>query len=74
MKDSQLEDTFIVKGDKFSLKQCSISYLGKRKRWKIYSSCFTYGESYVCLSLFSSQHSILVGVLGRYVSNHGMLH
>ena len=46
----------------------------KVKGWKIYSSCFTYGESYVCLSLFSSQHSILVGVLGRYVSNHGMLH
>ena len=32
MKDSKLKDTPIVKKDKFSLKQCSVSYLKKKEQ------------------------------------------
>ena len=72
MKDSKLKDTPIVKKDKFSLKQCSVSYLKKKNKCKRFIMFYLWGESYVYLSLFSSQHNILVGALGRYVSSFGM--
>ena len=73
MKDSKLGDTPIAKGNKFSLKQCPSNYLERKEMQNI-------PYALVVGSLMNAQVCIhpgiafVVGVLGRYLSNHGMQH
>nr|KYP56102.1 Retrovirus-related Pol polyprotein from transposon TNT 1-94 [Cajanus cajan] len=73
MKDSKPGDTPIAKGDKFSLKQCHNNDLERHKMQKIpYASAV--GSLMYAQVCTRPDIAFIVGVLGRYLSNHGMQH
>ena len=73
MKDSKPGDTPIAKGDKFSLKQCPNNDLERTEIQKIpYAS--TVGSLMYTQVCTRPDITFVVGVLGKYLSNPGMLH
>ncbi|RDY12809.1 hypothetical protein CR513_02346, partial [Mucuna pruriens] len=73
IKDSKLGDTLIVKGDKFSLKQCPNNDLERNEMQKIlYASAI--GSLIYAQVCTRPDIAFVLGVLGRYLSDLGMQH
>ena len=74
MKDCALGDTPIAKGNKFNLLQCPKNEISKKKKMVniLYAStigCLMYAQ--VCTH---PDIAYVVGMLGIYLSNPGMVH
>ena len=73
MKDCALGDTLIDKGDKFSLLQCPKNEIeNKEMKNIIYASIvgsLMFAQVCTCLNI-----AYVVGMLGRYLSNPGMIY
>ncbi|KAL6316492.1 hypothetical protein AAG906_018195 [Vitis piasezkii] len=73
IKDCALGDTLIAKGDKFNLLQCPKNEIEKKEMENIsYASVvgsLMYAQVCTCPNI-----AYVVGMLGRYLSNPGMIH
>ena len=73
MKDCALGDTLIDKGDKFNLLQCPKNEIEK-KEMKNISYASVVGSLMYAQVCTHPDIAYVVGMLGRYLSNPGMIH